>query len=108
MCWKTCHCLPEKFFGNACFHRRDEFSHAIVQIGAILVILQLLDIFNVFLYSTGEPKYNKGSMFAIIENSQNTEAMFWIFLFGFFWVIALFIAVQQFTIAAATARASHK
>jgi len=51
-------------------------------------------VVNVFLYSTGEPKFVEKAMFAHIENGKNTEAMFWIFLFGFFWVIALIMAIQ--------------
>lgn len=69
-----------------------------------LPILAGYTVVNVYLYSTGDPKFVEGNMFALIENSRNTEVMFWIFLFGFFWAIALIMAIQQFTIAAATAQ----
>ena len=29
--------------------------------------------------------------------------MFWIFMFGFFWIVAFLIAIQQFTVAATAA-----
>lgn len=48
---------------------------------------------NVFLYSTGEPKFVKGQMFATLEESQEVFAMFWIFMFGFFWIVAFIIAI---------------
>jgi hypothetical protein len=79
----------------------------LIPIMSYIVCLPILAgyiVVNVFLYSTGEPKFVDGAMFAHIENGKNTEAMFWIFLFGFFWVIALVMAIQQFTIAAATAQ----
>ena len=42
-------------------------------------------------------------MFATLEETQEAYAMFWIFMFGFFWIVAFIIAILQFTIAATTA-----
>ena len=58
---------------------------------------------NVYLYSTGEPRFEKGKMFAILESTEEANVMFWVFLFGFFWIVAFLIAILQFTIAAAAA-----
>lgn len=48
---------------------------------------------NVFLYSTGEPKFVEGEMFARLEESKEAHYMFWIFMFGFFWIVAFIIAI---------------
>lgn len=58
---------------------------------------------NVYLYSMGEKKIEKGDMFATLEESRMTYWMFWVFLFGFFWIIAFFVAVMQFVIASVCA-----
>lgn len=58
---------------------------------------------NVYLYSTGTPKYVEGQMFAMLEESQMVYTMFWLFMFGFFWIVAWVIAILQFTVAATTA-----
>lgn len=42
-------------------------------------------------------------MFASLEETKESHAMFWIFMFGFFWIVAFIIAILQFTIAATTA-----
>lgn len=42
-------------------------------------------------------------MFATLEESQMVYWMFWIFMFGFFWIVAWVIAILQFTVAATTA-----
>lgn len=39
----------------------------------------------------------------MLEETKETYLMFWIFMFGFFWICAFIIAIQQFTIAATTA-----
>lgn len=54
---------------------------------------------NIFLYSTGTPQFEEKNMFTILEGGKNANWMFWIFLFGFFWIVAFFIAVQQFVTA---------
>lgn len=59
---------------------------------------------NVFLYSTGTPTFEKGEMFAQLEETKEAYWMFWIFLFGFFWIIAFMIAVLQFVTAAICAQ----
>lgn len=48
---------------------------------------------NLFLYSMGTPKFKKGDMFATMEPTSKENALFWIYLFGFFWVIAFIIAI---------------
>jgi hypothetical protein len=48
----------------------------------------------VFLYSMGTPKYVKKDMFATLEPSKEENILFWLFLFGFFWMIAFIIAIQ--------------
>lgn len=58
---------------------------------------------NVLLYSMGEPVFVEKSMFAYLEESKEANAMFWIFMFGFFWIVAFIIAILQFTVAATTA-----
>lgn len=58
---------------------------------------------NAFLYSTGEPKFVAKQMFATMEGKKDTEVIFWVFMFAFFWVIAFIIAILQFTIAATVA-----
>lgn len=54
---------------------------------------------NVFIYSMGTPTFKKEDMFATLKPSKAENALFWIFLFGFFWIVAFIIAIQQFTIA---------
>ena len=49
---------------------------------------------NIFLYASGTPKYVEDKMFADLEGSKQANWMFWIFLFGFFWIIAFFIGIQ--------------
>lgn len=58
---------------------------------------------NVYMYSMGDPKFVEGQMFASLEEAPNVEILFWLFMFGFFWIIAFIIAILQFTIAATTA-----
>lgn len=58
---------------------------------------------NVYLYSTGEPRFVEGKMFAQLDSTEEANVMFWVLLFGFFWIIAFLIAILQFTIAAAAA-----
>lgn len=60
---------------------------------------------NVYMYSTGEPYCNveDKAMFAPLKGASNAEAAFWVFMFGFFWIVAFIIAILQFTIAATTA-----
>lgn len=58
---------------------------------------------NVYLYSTGEPQFVEGKMFAVLESTEEANVMFWVFLFGFFWIVAFLISILQFTIAAAAA-----
>lgn len=38
-------------------------------------------------------------MFASLEENKNVNVMFWVFMFGFFWIVAFIIAILQFTIA---------
>lgn len=56
----------------------------------------------VYLYSIGEPEFQKDSLVANIKWSDSTNYMMWYFLFGLFWVVAFFICLQQFIIAAMT------
>jgi len=58
---------------------------------------------NVYLYSCGWLDIQPGDMFATLKESNNAYWMFWFFLFGFFWIIAFFIAVMQFIIASVCA-----
>lgn len=47
----------------------------------------------VYLYSTGEPQFVQGKMFAILESTEEANVMFWVFLFGFFWILAWLISI---------------
>jgi hypothetical protein len=58
---------------------------------------------NVFMYSMGTPYYVEGQMFASMKDERSIEVMFWVFMFGFFWIMAFILAILQFTIAATTA-----
>jgi hypothetical protein len=58
---------------------------------------------NVYLYSLGDPKYVEKEMFAQLEPTEQSNQLFWVFMFGFFWITAFIIAILQFTIAATTA-----
>ncbi len=58
---------------------------------------------SVFLYSCGWLDIQAEDMFATLQESNEAYWMFWIFLFGFFWIIAYFIAVMQFVIASVCA-----
>lgn len=58
---------------------------------------------NVFLYSCGWLDIQPKDMFATLKESNQAYWMFWFFLFGFFWIIAFFIAVMQFVIASVCA-----
>jgi hypothetical protein len=58
---------------------------------------------SVFLYSCGWLDIQPKDMFATLQESNEAYWMFWIFLFGFFWIIAYFIAVMQFVIASVCA-----
>jgi hypothetical protein len=57
----------------------------------------------VFLYSIGEPYFEENSFFAEIKWSDNTNYMWWFYLFALLWSIAFIICVQQFMIAATVA-----
>lgn len=54
----------------------------------------------VYIYSIGEPEFEKNSFIANIKWDDRTNYMIWYFLFGLFWVIAFLICLQQFMIAA--------
>jgi len=54
----------------------------------------------VFIYSMGEPKFDWDLPVASIEMAKEATIMFWVFLFGFFWIIAFLVALEQFIIAA--------
>ena len=69
----------------------------------ILPVVAWYAAVNVFLYSCGTPYHEERSMFAKLQETQETYAMFWIFMFGFFWIVAFLIAIQQFTVAASAA-----
>lgn len=56
-----------------------------------------------FLYSCGTLDIQPNDMFATLKESNTAYWMFWAFLFGFFWIIAFFIAVMQFVIASVCA-----
>jgi len=58
---------------------------------------------NVYMYSMGDPKFVDKQMFASMENEKSVEVMFWVFMFGFFWIMAFILAILQFTIATTTA-----
>lgn len=58
---------------------------------------------NVYMYSMGTPEFVKDQMFASMKDEKSIEIMFWVFMFGFFWIIAFIIAILQFTIAASAA-----
>jgi hypothetical protein len=45
----------------------------------------------VFLYSIGEPEYKHNSFFANIKWTNNTNYLWWFFLFGLLWSIAFII-----------------
>lgn len=53
-----------------------------------------------FLYSIGEPEFSDKSFFANIVWTDQTNYMWWFFLFGLCWSVAFIICVQQFMIAA--------
>jgi hypothetical protein len=57
----------------------------------------------VYLYSTGEPEFVSGKMFAVLESTEEANVMFWVFLFCTLWIMAWLISILQFSIAAATA-----
>jgi hypothetical protein len=40
-------------------------------------------------------------MLAVIEQTPEATYMFWLFLFGFLWIVIFLIAIQQFTTAVA-------
>lgn len=54
----------------------------------------------VFLYSVGTVEFQKSSFIANIVWAKQTEYLMWYFLFGLLWVVAFFICLQQFMIAA--------
>jgi hypothetical protein len=56
---------------------------------------------SVYIYSIGEVRYEEGDMLPVIEQTQAATAMFWVFLFGFIWIVVFLIAIQQFTTAVA-------
>jgi hypothetical protein len=58
---------------------------------------------NIYMYSLGTPKYVPKQMFAELTPTEHSNALFWIFMFGFFWIIAFITAILQFTIAASAA-----
>lgn len=65
----------------------------------MIPVVILFTFTMVFLYSTGTPLYEEKAMFAVLEGGKEANWMFWIYLFGFFWIIAFLIAVQQFVTA---------
>lgn len=42
-------------------------------------------------------------MFASIDSTEEAHVMFWVFLFGTFWIIAFLLSILQFSISAAAA-----
>ena len=55
---------------------------------------------SIYVYSMGEPIYIPSDIIATIDLNKEATAMFWVFLFGFFWLIAFIVAFMQFVIAA--------
>lgn len=56
----------------------------------------------IYLYTSGEAVPDNTSFIAAFEHRDETTYMFIYYLFGFFWLIAFCIAVEQFIIAAVT------
>lgn len=55
-----------------------------------------------YLYSVGEPEFKNNSPIANIKWRPEIRYAMWVYLFGFFWIIAFLICLQQFMIAAMT------
>ena len=74
----------------------------------IITYLLCLPIFawwtysSVFLMSMGEPFQEKDSFVASMKYEEYVKYLWWGFLFGFFWLTAFLIAIQQFAIGAST------
>jgi choline transporter-like protein 2/4/5 len=57
---------------------------------------------TVYIYSLGTPKYEEKSFIATMENTDQSNYMLIFMLFGLFWIIAFFIAVQTFATSCTT------
>ena len=53
-----------------------------------------------YLMSIGTPEFQEGSFIAKITYENHINYIFWVYLFGFFWVVAFLLAVEQFVIGA--------
>lgn len=67
---------------------------------AMLPIVLWFVFTNVYLYAMGTPVKKERDLFATLEETEQSNWMFWMFLFGFFWICAFLIAIMQFVIAA--------
>lgn len=79
---------------------------AIVPVVCYLLTLPIIAWYgatNVFMYSMGTPYFVDKQMFASMKDEKSIEVMFWLFMFGFFWIMAFILAILQFTIATTTA-----
>lgn len=65
-----------------------------------LVFFAYWAVTAVYLYGVGDVQFNKDLPFATVKNNEQTTYIAWYFLFGLLWVVAFFICLQQFIIAA--------
>jgi hypothetical protein len=57
-------------------------------------------IVSIYLMTIGTPEFKEASFICSVNYEKHIGYVFWANLFGFFWIVAFIIAVQQFTIGA--------
>ena len=67
---------------------------------ALIPITAIWVYSSVYLMSIGTPSYEPNSFIAKITLETHVHFLFWAYLFGFFWLIAFILAVEQFVIGA--------
>jgi hypothetical protein len=72
----------------------------IMTYAALLPVTALWVVSTTFLMSIGTPSFEEGSYVAKITYEAHISYIFWVYLFGFFWVVAFILAVEQFVIGA--------
>lgn len=67
---------------------------------ALLPVTAIWMVSTTYLMSIGKPEFVEGSFVAKIVYETHIEYVFWVYLFGFFWVVAFILAIEQFVIGA--------
>ena len=66
----------------------------------LLPVTAVWVVSTAYLMSIGTPNFEENSFIAKITYETHIDYIFWVYLFGFFWIVAFILAVEQFVIGA--------